>query len=120
MQIHGGPLKNMKKSYRSPYSVHQPVDQHSKQRNHVIVNPLLDTESQQQNCSKERGLENENYSCLQNYNIKVSDFPGNHKFLAKEHSESNTLEKKEIEYWQITTKEAVKFRPCTETFIKRD
>lgn len=27
--------------------------------------------------------------------------------------------KKEIEYWQITAKEVVKFRPCTETFIKR-
>ena len=28
--------------------------------------------------------------------------------------------KKEIEYWQITAKEAVKFRPCTETFIVRE
>lgn len=27
--------------------------------------------------------------------------------------------KKEIEYWQITAKEVVKFRPCTETFINR-
>ena len=28
--------------------------------------------------------------------------------------------KKEIEYWQITAKEVVKFRPCTETFIQRE
>ena len=28
--------------------------------------------------------------------------------------------KKEIEYWQITAKEVVKFRPCTETFIVRE
>lgn len=28
--------------------------------------------------------------------------------------------KKEIEYWQITAKEVVKFRPCTETFIHRN
>ncbi len=28
-------------------------------------------------------------------------------------------EKTEIEYWQITAKEVVKFRPCTETFIQR-
>ena len=27
--------------------------------------------------------------------------------------------KKEVEYWQITAKEVVKFRPCTETFIHR-
>ena len=27
--------------------------------------------------------------------------------------------KKEVEYWQITAKEVVKFRPCTETFIYR-
>ena len=26
---------------------------------------------------------------------------------------------KEVEYWQITAKEIVKFRPCTETFINR-
>jgi len=30
-----------------------------------------------------------------------------------------TTTKKEIEYWQITAKEVVKFRPCTETFINR-
>ena len=29
-------------------------------------------------------------------------------------------QKKEIEYWQITAKEVVKFRPCTETFIHRN
>ena len=45
----------------------------------------------------------------------VSAFHGIKKFLTKEHSECNTLEQ-----WQITTKEAVKFRPCTETFIKRE
>lgn len=28
--------------------------------------------------------------------------------------------KKEIEYWQITAKEVVRFRPCTETFIQRE
>ena len=28
--------------------------------------------------------------------------------------------KKEVEYWQITAKEVVKFRPCTETFIQRE
>ena len=27
--------------------------------------------------------------------------------------------RKEVEYWQITAKEVVKFRPCTETFINR-
>lgn len=32
----------------------------------------------------------------------------------------NTKGKKEIEYWQITAKEVVKFRPCTETFIVRE
>ena len=32
----------------------------------------------------------------------------------------NTKGKKEIEYWQITAKEVVKFRPCTETFILRE
>ena len=31
-----------------------------------------------------------------------------------------TGQKKEIEYWQITAKEVVKFRPCTETFINRN
>jgi len=38
-------------------------------------------------------------------------------------SEANTGkvgQKKEIEYWQITAKEVVKFRPCTETFINRN
>ena len=30
--------------------------------------------------------------------------------LAKEHSKSNSLTSKEIEYWQITSKEGVKFR----------
>lgn len=30
------------------------------------------------------------------------------------------VNKKEIEYWQITAKEVVKFRPCTETFIVRE
>ena len=34
-----------------------------------------------------------------------------------EHQENG---KKEIEYWQITAKEVVKFRPCTETFIVRE
>ena len=60
------------------------------------------------------------YSEIKPTVFEVSAFSGNQKFLAKEHSESNPLEKKEIEYWQITTKEAVKFRPCTETFIKRE
>ena len=32
----------------------------------------------------------------------------------------STKGKKEIEYWQITAKEVVKFRPCTETFIVRE
>ena len=41
------------------------------------------------------------------------------KFLEEEHSQNSTCKKKEIEYWQITEKEVVKFRPCTETFIKR-
>jgi len=36
-----------------------------------------------------------------------------------EHQEVG-LGKKEIEYWQITAKEVVKFRPCTETFIVRE
>ena len=36
-----------------------------------------------------------------------------------EHQET-TSNKKEIEYWQITAKEVVKFRPCTETFIVRE
>ena len=36
-----------------------------------------------------------------------------------EHQEAG-LGKKEIEYWQITAKEVVKFRPCTETFIVRE
>lgn len=35
-----------------------------------------------------------------------------------QHREPNG--KKEIEYWQITAKEVVKFRPCTETFILRE
>ena len=38
--------------------------------------------------------------------------------LEKQHK--NTKGKKEIEYWQITAKEVVKFRPCTETFIVRE
>ena len=33
---------------------------------------------------------------------------------------NNFGKKKEIEYWQITAKEVVKFRPCTETFIQRE
>ena len=33
---------------------------------------------------------------------------------------SNSGRKKEVEYWQITAKEVVKFRPCTETFIQRE
>jgi len=28
--------------------------------------------------------------------------------------------KKEIDYWQISTREVAQFRPCTETFINRD
>lgn len=32
---------------------------------------------------------------------------------------AQTGRKKEVEYWQITAKEVVKFRPCTETFINR-
>ena len=35
-------------------------------------------------------------------------------------AETNSGNKKEIEYWQITAKEVVKFRPCTETFIQRE
>ena len=37
-----------------------------------------------------------------------------------EKKDQETKGKKEIEYWQITAKEAVKFRPCTETFIVRE
>jgi len=37
-----------------------------------------------------------------------------------EHQEVASMGKKEIEYWQITAKEVVKFRPCTETFIVRE
>ena len=33
---------------------------------------------------------------------------------------SKAGKKKEVEYWQITAKEVVKFRPCTETFINRE
>ena len=40
------------------------------------------------------------------------------KSAQNEHQE--TSGKKEIEYWQITAKEVVKFRPCTETFIVRE
>ena len=42
----------------------------------------------------------------------------NQSGLEKQHK--NTKGKKEIEYWQITAKEVVKFRPCTETFIVRE
>ena len=41
------------------------------------------------------------------------------KFSEEEHSQVSTGKKKEIEYWQITAKEIVKFRPCTETFINK-
>merc|ERR1712130_272568 len=40
------------------------------------------------------------------------------KTSTNQHREPNG--KKEIEYWQITAKEVVKFRPCTETFILRE
>ena len=30
------------------------------------------------------------------------------------------VNKKEVEYWQITAKEVAKFRPCDETFIMRE
>ena len=43
---------------------------------------------------------------------------------SSEDANANTVakngQKKEIEYWQITAKEVVKFRPCTETFIRRN
>lgn len=38
----------------------------------------------------------------------------------EEKSVNSCGKKKEIEYWQITAKEVVKFRPCTETFIQRE
>jgi len=38
----------------------------------------------------------------------------------EERSVNSCGKKKEIEYWQITAKEVVKFRPCTETFIQRE
>ena len=38
----------------------------------------------------------------------------------QEEQHQDTKGKKEIEYWQITAKEVVKFRPCTETFIVRE
>lgn len=50
-------------------------------------------------------------------NYEVESKP-NKSGLEKQHQ--NTKGKKEIEYWQITAKEAVKFRPCTETFIVRE
>ena len=33
---------------------------------------------------------------------------------------NSSAKKKEIEYWQITAKEVAKFKPCMETFIKRE
>lgn len=42
------------------------------------------------------------------------------KILEEEDVEKNVNKKKEVEYWQITAKEVVKFRPCTETFIQRE
>ena len=33
--------------------------------------------------------------------------------------EKSAGQKNEVEYWQITAKEVVKFRPCKETFVKR-
>jgi len=43
---------------------------------------------------------------------------------SEEDANTNTVakngQKKEVEYWQITAKEVVKFRPCTETFIRRN
>ena len=50
--------------------------------------------------------------------LEESQLKGN-KFLEEEYSQNSKGKKKEIEYWQITAKEVVKFRPCTETFIKR-
>jgi len=40
--------------------------------------------------------------------------------VEQQESEAVPGRKKEIEYWQITAKEVVKFRPCTETFIQRE
>jgi len=45
------------------------------------------------------------------------------KILEREEGDlcvNNSGKKKEIEYWQITAKEVVRFRPCTETFIQRE
>lgn len=47
-----------------------------------------------------------------------SESKQNKSELNEQHQELSG--KKEIEYWQITAKEVVKFRPCTETFIVRE
>ena len=50
-----------------------------------------------------------------NYEVESKQ---NKSGLKEQHQD--TKGKKEIEYWQITAKEVVKFRPCTETFIVRE
>ncbi len=57
-----------------------------------------------------------------NNNDPTNEYEKDEENVSNE-SEANTGkvgQKKEIEYWQITAKEVVKFRPCTETFINRN
>merc|ERR1712242_340033 len=52
--------------------------------------------------------------------IKSTSEPESKQNKSGQNEHQETSGKKEIEYWQITAKEFVKFRPCTETFIVRE
>ena len=60
------------------------------------------------------------YAEITSKKIEKSEVESKENQSGLEKQIESTKGKKEIEYWQITAKEVVKFRPCTETFIVRE
>ena len=50
---------------------------------------------------------------------KIENQSAENQLGDREESSHKLPHKKEIDYWQISTKEVAQFRPCTETFINR-
>ena len=93
------PIKESQASDRSPYNSIPNIDYEINQRN-------IDQETEPI------------YAEITSKKIDKSEVES--KQSDPEKQLKNTKGKKEIEYWQITAKEVVKFRPCTETFIVRE